>query len=133
MSQQIARVLVWSLVLLPCFAFIAYVGWLFRALGDVFITPVAFDEGTWKTLSKCQPASHSRQLSLLKGMDRDNVLKGKTPEEAEQILGLKQINQMGDHRPLSVYYRINDITIQLMLKDGKITESDCYTPGPENY
>lgn len=66
MSQQIARVLVWSLVLLPCFAFIAYVGWLFRALGDVFITPVAFDEGTWKTLSKCQPAIHSRPGKLLR-------------------------------------------------------------------
>lgn len=132
MSQQNARVLVWSLVLLPCFAFIAYVGWLFRALGDVFITPVAFDEGTWKTLSKCQPASHSRQLSLLKGMDRDNVLKGKTPEEAEQLLGLKKINKMG-YCSRSARYRVNDITIQLMLKDGKITESACYTPGPENY
>jgi len=111
----------------------AYVSWLFRFVGDIFVSPTTFSETEWKKTLKKSPSNHYEQLSLLKGMDRDSSLRGKTPEEAEQILGLSKINRGGNHRPLSVYYRINDITIQLMLKDGKITESDCYTPGPENW
>ncbi len=133
MSSKLTRLMIWSALSIPCFWFMGYVCWVFRSLGDIFVSPAKFSETEWKNTLKKSPPNHYAQLSLLMGMDRDRSLRGKTPEEAEQILGLTKANLRDDFRPVRIVYRVNDITIQLYLEDGKITKSTSCTPGPENY